>query len=177
MNDNPNTPFAGVAGVSDSLTPPTMPFAATMAQWAKYYMDNSQYQMALAGTSASSPGFSLNGPIGANYRADPGDIMNTKRALSQLGYYDIAAHRDDGGDGAMFDAVRRFQQDNGLTVDAFMRPDGPTANAIDQGLQRASFGSPLFLDGNDGGPVAYTTYQCTPCAKPPVCGQNPCVKT
>lgn len=67
-------------------------------------------------------------PIGTNYRVDPNDLMDTKRALSDLGYYDVPPHRgiDDWTDDAMFDGIRRFQKDNGLKVDGFMRPEGPT---------------------------------------------------
>lgn len=83
--------------------------------------------------------FTLNQPIGTNYRADPDDIMNTKRALNQLGYYKVPAHRgiDDWTDDAMFDGIRSFQKANGLKVDAFMRPDGPTAKAINNHVQLA----------------------------------------
>ncbi|MBF0326526.1 MAG: peptidoglycan-binding protein [Alphaproteobacteria bacterium] len=92
--------------------------------------------------------FTLKDPIGTNYRVDPNDLMNTKRALNQLGYYNIPAHRgiDDWTDDAMFDGIRRFQRDNGLKVDAFMRPGGPTENAINQRLQRTSFGSARRVD-------------------------------
>lgn len=76
--------------------------------------------------------FKLKDPIGTSYRVDPNDRMNAKRALNQLGYYNIPPHRgiDDWTDDAMFDGIRRFQRDNGLKVDAFMRPGGPTERAI-----------------------------------------------
>jgi hypothetical protein len=35
----------------------------------------------------------LKNVIGTSYRVDPNDLVNTKRALSQLGYYNIPAHR------------------------------------------------------------------------------------
>lgn len=31
--------------------------------------------------------FKLKEPVGTNYRVNPGDIMNTKQALNDLGYY------------------------------------------------------------------------------------------
>ena len=37
--------------------------------------------------------FSLKKAMGTNYSVDPGDIVNTKKALSQLGYYDTPSHR------------------------------------------------------------------------------------
>lgn len=121
--------------------------------------------------------FKLHEPMGTNYVVTPSDIMNTKRALNQLGYYDVPPERgiDDWTDHAMFDGIRRFQKSNGLKVDGFMRPGGPTENAINRRL--LSFGSPLYWDANGDGPTGYSTFSCgTPCAQPPYCGQNPCVK-
>jgi hypothetical protein len=78
----------------------------------------------------------LKSPIGTNYRVDPNDLMHTKRALSDLGYYDVPPHRgiDDWTDDATFDGIRRFQKDNGLKVDGFMRPGGPTEQAMNTSL-------------------------------------------
>lgn len=95
--------------------------------------------------------FTLNQPIGTNYPADPDDIMNTKRALNRLGYYKIPAHRgiDDWTDDAMFDGIRSFQKANGLKVDAFMRPGGPTEAALKEGLGEGETPSP---NDSKGGP-------------------------
>lgn len=113
--------------------------------------------------------FSINQPIGTNYRADPDDIMNTKRALARLGHYKVPADRgiDDWADGAMFDGIRSFQKANGLKVDAFMRPDGPTAKAINAGLGEGETPPPEMSPGGprepgDGGMVI----------KPPPTGSN-----
>lgn len=78
----------------------------------------------------------LKSPIGTNYRVDLNDLMETKRALSDLGYYDVPPHRgiDDWTDDATFDGIKRFQQDNGLKVDGFMRPGGPTERAMNTSL-------------------------------------------
>lgn len=80
--------------------------------------------------------FSLKKAMGTNYSVDPGDIMNTKKALNQLGYYDVPSHRgiDDWTDDAMFNGIRAFQNDNELKVDGFMRPGGPTEKAISASL-------------------------------------------
>lgn len=50
------------------------------------------------------------------------------------------AHRgiDDWTDDAMFDGIRNFQKANGLKVNAFMRPDDPTAKAINNHVQLAA---------------------------------------
>lgn len=70
----------------------------------------------------------LNSPPGTNYRTDPNDLVNTKQALNRLGYYAVPPQRgiDDWADSAMFDAIKKFQRDNALKVDGFMRPGGPT---------------------------------------------------
>ncbi|MCR6629232.1 MAG: peptidoglycan-binding protein [Magnetospirillum sp.] len=80
--------------------------------------------------------FSLNKAMGTNYTVDPGDIVSTKTALNQLGYYDVPPHRgiDDWTDDAMFNGIKAFQKDNGLKVDGLMRPGGPTEQAINTGL-------------------------------------------
>lgn len=72
--------------------------------------------------------FNLKQPIGTNDTVSPGDIVNTKAAPSQLGYYNVPPHRgiDDWTDDAMFNGIRAFQKDSGLKVDGFMRPGGPT---------------------------------------------------
>lgn len=78
----------------------------------------------------------LNSSIGTNYRTDPTDLVNTKQALNQLGYYAVPPQRgiDDWADGALFDGIKRFQKDNGLKVDAFMRPGGPTEQRLNTKL-------------------------------------------
>lgn len=80
--------------------------------------------------------FSLNKAMGSNYTVDPGDIVNTKTALNQLGYYDVPPHRgiDDWTDDSMFNGIKAFQKDNILKVDGLMRPGGPTEAAINSSL-------------------------------------------
>jgi|GEM_PF-2438281 Putative peptidoglycan binding domain. len=82
----------------------------------------------------------LNSPIGTNHRVDPDDLMDTKRALSDLGYYDVPPHRgiDDWTDDATFDGIKRFQQDNGLKVDGLVRPGGPTETTINKHIRLAA---------------------------------------
>lgn len=95
--------------------------------------------------------FKLKEPMGSSYRVDPVDIKNTKRALNVLGYYNVPSHRgiDDWTDDAMFDGIRRFQKANGLKVDGFMRPDGPTELALNRLIQRQSVGAPRFANLGD----------------------------
>lgn len=95
--------------------------------------------------------FKLKEPMGSSYRVDPVDIKNTKRALNVLGYYNVSPHRgiDDWTDDSMFDGIRRFQKANGLKVDGFMRPGGPTELALNRLIQRQSVGSPHPVNFGD----------------------------
>lgn len=96
--------------------------------------------------------FSLNKAMGSNYTVDPGDIVNTKTALNQLGYYDVPPHRgiDDWTDDSMFNGIKAFQKDNRLKVNGFMRPGGPTEAAINSSLAE---GSNDAVPDNSGGVI------------------------
>lgn len=98
--------------------------------------------------------FSLKDPVGTNWRLNAGDLKNTKRALWQLGYYKVPPERgiDDWTDTQMFDGIRSFQKDNGLKVDAFMRPGGPTEREIN--TQLAAARSPAPEANLEKGPCA-----------------------
>ncbi|MBI5162760.1 MAG: peptidoglycan-binding protein [Magnetospirillum sp.] len=82
--------------------------------------------------------------------------MNTKRALNALGYYDVPPERgiDDCVDGATFEGIRQFQRDNGLKVDGFMRPEGPTERKINASLSERGpgVGEGETLPPGSGGP-------------------------
>ncbi|CAA7618392.1 hypothetical protein MTBLM5_260020 [Magnetospirillum sp. LM-5] len=107
--------------------------------------------------------FSLKEPMGTDYQVDPDDIVNTKTALNQLGYYPVPPERgiDDWTDDKMFQGIRSFQQDQGLKVDGFMRPGGPTEQTMNVELAamqdrrqpntgRASDVSPNIKDPSTG---------------------------
>lgn len=95
--------------------------------------------------------FKLKQPMGSNYRVDPGDIVNTKSALNELGYYQIPERGlDDWTDDSMFQGIRSFQKANGLKVDGFMRPEGPTETAINASLAATNGSAP---DNDSGGVV------------------------
>ncbi|MEW5729134.1 MAG: peptidoglycan-binding domain-containing protein [Pseudomonadota bacterium] len=102
--------------------------------------------------------FSLKDPVGTNWRLNTGDLKNTKRALSQLGYYKVPPERgiDDWADTQLFDGIRSFQKDNGLKVDAFMRPGGPTEKTINA---RLAFAGATGDDDVERSP----RYKCTVC--------------
>ena len=69
--------------------------------------------------------------LDANSPVDPDDVLITKRSLERLGYYerpewglgDFTDHR-------LFEGVKRFQKDNGLTVDGVMNPGGETERSL-----------------------------------------------
>lgn len=106
--------------------------------------------------------FNLKNPMGTNYVVDPNDIISTKTALNQLGYYDVPSHRgiDDWTDDAMFDGIKAFQKANGLKVDGFMRPGGippnvsPNMPVLTRPLKQYH-GRPYWQGGSGkkGGPV------------------------
>lgn len=123
--------------------------------------------------------FKLKEPMGTNYRVDPGDIMNTKLALYQLGYYQPP--KDQGiqpwTDDAMFQGIRRLQQDNNLQVDGYMRPGGPTEKVVNKTIRAQAMAAEGGGDGGDGGDGGGWAYACpswpSTCNAPPNCGQNP----
>lgn len=83
--------------------------------------------------------FSLNEPFGSDYTVDPEDIVSTKTALKDLGYYEPpeGIGMQPWTDEATFNGIKNFQQDNDLKVDGFMRPGGPTEATINKQLASA----------------------------------------
>ncbi|MBC7951845.1 MAG: peptidoglycan-binding protein [Rhodospirillaceae bacterium] len=110
--------------------------------------------------------FNLKQTMGTNYTVDPGDIINTKKALNQIGYYDVPPHRgiDDWTDDAMFNGIRSFQKDKGLKVDGLMRPGGPTETAINNQMTDNT------SNGDENGP-----FQTGPIFIPPLPPRPPIV--
>lgn len=79
--------------------------------------------------------FKPRGPVGPSYNLDEEDILRTKSALHGLGHYKApASGLTPYADSEMFDAIRSFQQGNGLKVDGLMKPDGPTARTLGHAL-------------------------------------------
>ena len=78
----------------------------------------------------------LKHPMDEYTSVDLGDIVPTKRALNQLGYYQPPIGNELGAwvDNNLFDGIRRFQRDNRLRVDGVMKPGGPTETAINRVL-------------------------------------------
>ncbi|MBI5119764.1 MAG: peptidoglycan-binding protein [Rhodospirillales bacterium] len=78
----------------------------------------------------------LKRPMDEYTSVDLSDIVPTKRALKQLGYYQPPIGNELGAwvDNNLFDGIRRFQRDNRLRVDGVMKPGGPTETAINRVL-------------------------------------------
>lgn len=92
--------------------------------------------------------FNLSKTMGSNYTVAPQDIVNTKTALNQLGYYPVPDRGiDDWSDDPMFDGIKAFQKDNGLKVDGLMRPGGPTEVAINARLDGQNDGQVVLAAG------------------------------
>ncbi len=71
-------------------------------------------------------------------RARPADVLNVKRALNRMGFYDVPAYgMTPHADRTMFDGIRRFQRANGLRVDGVMQRGHATERAMNDALRLA----------------------------------------
>ncbi len=77
----------------------------------------------------------LKNSIASNSGVNQDDVIPTKTALKNLGYY---KEPDWGMDNiptqSMIDGIKNFQKDNNLMVDGIMKPDGETINKINEKL-------------------------------------------
>ena len=81
-------------------------------------------------------------------RARPADVLNVKRALNHMGFYDVPDYgMTPYADRTMFDGIRRFQRANGLRVDGVMRRGHATERAMNASLNRRNFTNHL-TEGN-----------------------------
>jgi len=87
--------------------------------------------------------FKLKRSVAPNVSVDPMDIVNTKMALNQLGYYERPKEDvfGDWSNRGVFQGIRSFQKDNGLKVDGYMNSGGPTEQAINNRLSSLMFRS------------------------------------
>ncbi len=83
------------------------------------------------------PFFTLRQVVGQT-RACPADVLNVKRALNRMGFYDVPDYgMTPHADGTMFDGIRRFQRTNGLRVDGLMQRGRETERAMNDALRLA----------------------------------------
>jgi len=94
----------------------------------------------------------LRAALSPDHLAEPDDILDTKKTLMALGYYQPLDGDQPGAwvDNSLFAGIRQFQRDNGLKVDALLRPGGPTEQAMNAALGEA----PQSPPANDDQPPA-----------------------
>ncbi|MEK9968894.1 MAG: peptidoglycan-binding domain-containing protein [Ferrovibrio sp.] len=94
----------------------------------------------------------LRAALSPDHLAEPDDILDTKKILMALGYYRPLDGDQPGAwvDNGLFAGIRQFQRDNGLKVDALLRPGGPTEQAMNASLEDAPQNPPA----NDDQPPA-----------------------
>lgn len=95
--------------------------------------------------------FNLNQTLASNSAADPDDTLNTKRALGSLGYYEAPSFgMTEYPDEELFNGIKTFQKDNGLTKDGVMKPAGETATQLGKTLAaRRTANNPLRSNNTD----------------------------
>ena len=78
--------------------------------------------------------------ISPDHVVEPADILDTKKALMTLGYYEPLDGAEPGAwvDSDLFTGIKQFQRDNGLKADALIRPGGPTEKALNEALDDVS---------------------------------------
>lgn len=77
----------------------------------------------------------LKDTIGPSYQTNPDDILIAKESLRRIGYFAVPKYGiTDAADENLYQSIRDFQKDHGLTVDGLLRPTGPTANSVAQHL-------------------------------------------
>ena len=94
--------------------------------------------------------FWLKRPLSPDRQVEVDDILQTKRALNQLGYYG-SEHGLGGGwvDSDLFSGIRRLQKENGLKQDGVINPVGETASRINYLLQHANSANDNAEAAND----------------------------
>lgn len=79
--------------------------------------------------------FYLSRPLSATSDADPDDVLSAKSAFRQLGYYETPSYGlTPYPDQELFDGIRTYQKDKGLTVDGYMLPQGETEQSVNKSL-------------------------------------------
>jgi hypothetical protein len=77
----------------------------------------------------------IKGHVAGSTRVGPEDTLSTKKALHDLGYYDIPDYgMTPYPDQPMFDGIAQVQKNNDLFHDRAMRPGGETEAAINREL-------------------------------------------
>ena len=73
----------------------------------------------------------LKRPLSPTPDTDPDDVLAAKSAFKQLGYYETPSYGlTPYPDQTLFDGIRSYQKDKGLTVDGYMLPAGETEKSL-----------------------------------------------
>jgi len=81
----------------------------------------------------------LKKPIGYGYSLVPEDVLKTKIALSELGFYkEPKSGITPWPDTPMFEGIKTFQKKKKLKVDGLMKPSGPTEKFLNTALGERS---------------------------------------
>lgn len=84
------------------------------------------------------PPFRLKRPIGPDSNMDLDDVLNTKKALNDLGFMSVPRYGlTQYPDTTMIDGIKSFQRRFKLRVDGVMKPDGETETVLNHVLRRA----------------------------------------
>jgi peptidoglycan hydrolase-like protein with peptidoglycan-binding domain len=94
----------------------------------------------------------LKRPVAANGAADEFDVRQLKKALNQLGYYQPFEKTGITGiaDREVFEALKKFQQDQGLPVTGTARPDERTEQILNEEISKTPGGYYIWRTVEDG---------------------------
>lgn len=80
----------------------------------------------------------INSQISRSSNLQLEDVYNIKKGLVESGYYEIPSYGlTPYPDDDLFDAVKEFQEDQGLTIDGIVNPEGETLEALNRSLDEA----------------------------------------
>lgn len=82
----------------------------------------------------------LRSAVSPDHMVEPADILDTKKTLMTLGYYEPFDGAEPGAwvDNDLFAGIKQFQRDHDLKVDGLMRPSGPTEKALNEALEESA---------------------------------------
>lgn len=85
-------------------------------------------------------------PFAANGKVDEFDVKQMKKALNRLGYYQPYEKVGITGiaDLSVFDALKAFQKDHGLSATGTAKPDDETVQAINKEASKSPDGQYIY---------------------------------
>ncbi len=90
------------------------------------------------------PPLQLKDLLASNASADEEDVLNVKQRLNASGHYEEPSYgMTRYPDNRLFDGIKSFQRDQGLTVDGYMRPGGETEAALNKAMADRTPHDPL----------------------------------